>query len=246
MDQTTGQAVNCDETEPPLDPPAAFVYSHGSVRSCDCCTPFETQSVVLDHHGGGEDFDMVDQSGRGTLFNLTCPHAICSNGGDAYTQDTCEQTGFKWTPLLNAITGGQTGGYACIFGGDPQGVNEFSGYDSNTGVRELADGTLTYLVNTNATDGDSCELTGNVYTAVDFVVVGVTGGYYDHHNPRIINHTTVRLVRRINLICAMILDHGVISQRSNETVVVTANHSLSIYSRYDTAHSTARTRVERH
>jgi hypothetical protein len=60
------------------------------------------------------------------------------------------------------------------------------------------------------------------------VVVGLTGSYYDYHNPRV---TTSKLVRRVDLLCQPLLAHGVLGTGSNETVVVTNNHSLSIYSR---------------
>jgi hypothetical protein len=60
------------------------------------------------------------------------------------------------------------------------------------------------------------------------VVVGLTGSYYDYHSPRA---SMDKLVRRVNLVCQPLLTHGLLGSRSNETVIVTNNHSLSIYSR---------------
>jgi hypothetical protein len=61
-----------------------------------------------------------------------------------------------------------------------------------------------------------------------YVVVGLTGSYYDHYNPK---SFMGQLVRRVNLICQILLPNGILGTRSNETEIVTNNHSLSIYSR---------------
>jgi hypothetical protein len=61
-----------------------------------------------------------------------------------------------------------------------------------------------------------------------YVVVGLTGSYYDHYNPK---SYMGKLVRRVNLICQPLLGYGILGTRSNETEIVTNNHSLSIYSR---------------
>jgi hypothetical protein len=212
--------------------------SHGGVggdASCDCCgpgatlstqrVPFNVTSVVLDRHGGGQRPGTVfpDQPGRGTLYNLTCPNAICSDGRTlGVTKDNCELTGFKWINVVDAVTGGPKG-QKCVVGtmASAAAVEE----------TKLAENGGTIPVIPGRADKVSCEETGFAYTAVDFVLVGINGSYYEHHNPRLFERTSVTLVRRVELVCAMLLPQGIISRRSNETVLVTNNHSLSIYAR---------------
>lgn len=46
-----------------------------------------------------------------------------------------------------------------------------------------------------------------------------------------------KFVRRVDLICQPLLANGILGTRSNETVIVSNNHSLSIYSRTLTRYS---------
>ena len=72
-----------------------------------------------------------------------------------------------------------------------------------------------------------------------YVLIGLNGSYYDYQNPHLFERTSQRLVRRVDLICGLLLgptpdqpsQKATIGTRSNETVLVSNGHALSIYAR---------------
>ena len=83
-----------------------------------------------------------------------------------------------------------------------------------------------------------------------YVLIGLNGSYYDYENPHLFEKTTQRVVRRVDLVCGLLLGPSpesiaegapdrpaMIGTRSNETVLVSNNHARSIYARTLTRYS---------